>query len=99
MNGLNRRVGALEARIATDPLADFDLAGHGSFERLAERIATLARRYAEAEAPPLELQSPAERIVRRALGAAGGRVGDDYARAFWRTISAGLRAYEDGRAA
>src|SRR5215212_4889443 len=99
MNGLTRRVAALEAQTAPDPLDDLALASYDSFEQLAERIAGLADRYAVTPAPALELQSQAERTIRAALGAADGAMGDEYARLFWQAVAAGLRAYEDARVA
>ncbi len=99
MAGLVRRIEALEARAAADALAEFDLAGYDSVAALAERIAGLADRYSKTVAPSIDQQSVAERVIRGALGAAAGRAGDEYARTFWQTVSAALRAYEDGRAA
>src|SRR5215210_4108324 len=99
MNGLVRRVTALEARATADPLDDLALASYDGFNELAERIARMADRYAVTPAPAVELQSQAERIIRGALGAADGAVGDEYARRFWQAVAAGLRAYEDARAA
>jgi hypothetical protein len=99
VNGLVRRVEALEAHIVADELDELALASYDSFQQLGERIAKLADRYAATPAPAMELQSRAERIISAALGAADGAVGDEYARRFWRAMAAGLRAYEDGRAA
>jgi hypothetical protein len=99
MNGLTRRVGALEARVATDELAELSLSSYDSLDELARRVVALADRYRATPAPLVEQQSRAERIVRAALGAADGAEGDEYARLFWRVVAAGLRAYEGGWAA
>lgn len=98
MNGLVRRLEALEARSAPDPLAELSRSSYDSHQELGAHIMQLARRYADRTAPPIEQQSQVERIVRAALDAAAGVEGVAYARAFWRTVAAGLRSYGKGAA-
>ena len=84
---LHERLTRLEATLP--PMGASD---DGARLRLAARLDALAARV-QARPAPLDQQSPAERLVLRALDVAGGRRD---AR-FWEVVSAGLRAYAQER--
>jgi hypothetical protein len=96
MNGLARRVEALEARAVTgaDPyLGD-------ALPASVRRLSDLAERLRGTTEPSLEQQSPAERTVRAGLAAIAG-VDDprERARRFWSTVAEQLRAWDRRRVA
>lgn len=99
MNGLHRRIEALEVQFSPDGLEAFDIQQDG-VEQMARRILGMADRFqSEPARLPTSQQSPVEQIIRTALAAAQGYAGDERSRLFWSTVAQGLRAYENGRAA